>query len=84
MDKKVEHYILFPSYTHGLALEKLLREEKIKYVIVPTPRELTASCGVSIKYYKENEEAIKKLVQDNSISIIGFYSLEKQYKKFYA
>ncbi|MFL0268985.1 putative Se/S carrier-like protein [Candidatus Clostridium radicumherbarum] len=41
-------------------------------------------CGVSIKYNKEDEEAIKKLVQDNAISIIGFYSLEKQYKKFYA
>ncbi|MFL0247276.1 DUF3343 domain-containing protein [Candidatus Clostridium stratigraminis] len=84
MDKKVEYYILFPSYTYGLALEGLLRKEKIKYVIVPTPRELTVSCGVSIKYNKEDEEAIKKLVQDNAISIIGFYRLEKQYKKFYA
>jgi ribosomal protein L7Ae-like RNA K-turn-binding protein len=83
MDNKLEYYILFPSYTYGLALEALLKKEKIKYTIVPTPRELTVSCGICIKYNKEDEEVIKGLVQNNSINIIGFYSLAKRYKKFY-
>lgn len=83
MDNKLEYYILFPSYTAGLALEVFLKKEKIKYTIVPTPRELTVSCGICIKYNKEDEESITKLVENNSINIIGFYSLEKKYKKFY-
>ena len=79
----MKHYILFHSYTSGLALESLLKKEKIKYTIVPTPRELSVSCGICMEYKREDEEAIKKLVDENSISIIGFQSLEKNYKKFY-
>lgn len=84
MDIQIENYILFPSYTYGLALEALLKKEKIKYTIVPTPRELTVSCGICIKYNKADEEAIKELITENAIIINGFYSLEKTYKKFYA
>lgn len=79
----MKHYILFHSYTSGLALEALLKKDKLKYTIVPTPRELSVSCGICMEYKKEDEEAIKKLVNENSISIIGFQSLEKNYKKFY-
>lgn len=81
--KTLKHYILFPSHTSGLELEKLLKKEKIKYTIVPTPRELSACCGISMEYNKENEYSIKKLIDDNNISILGFHSLEKEYKRFY-
>ncbi|MCM0651031.1 DUF3343 domain-containing protein [Clostridium swellfunianum] len=83
MENAIKNYILFPNYTTGLTLEALLKKEKIKYTIVPTPRELSVSCGICMEYKKEDEEAIKSLVSDNSISIIGFKSLEKVYKKFY-
>ncbi|HRS22361.1 MAG TPA: DUF3343 domain-containing protein, partial [Clostridia bacterium] len=43
-------YILFPNVTEGLKLEKLLKENAVKYTIVPTPRELSKSCGISIMY----------------------------------
>lgn len=79
----LRHYILFQSYNYGIALEALLRKEKIKYIIVPTPRELSASCGIAIQYEKEDEEKIEKLIEDNSISTLGFHSLEKKYMSFY-
>jgi ribosomal protein L7Ae-like RNA K-turn-binding protein len=83
MEAQVKNYILFSNYTSGLALEALLKKEKIKYTIVPTPRELSVSCGICMEYRKEDEEAIKRLAQEYSISILGFRNLEKQYKKFY-
>lgn len=79
----LRHYILFRSFNYGLALEALLRKEKIKYVIVPTPRELSASCGIAIQYEKEDEEKILKLIEDNSINTLGFHKLEKNYTTFY-
>jgi ribosomal protein L7Ae-like RNA K-turn-binding protein len=79
----MKHYILFKSYNHGLALEALLRKEKIKYVIVPTPRELSVSCGIAIQYDKDNEEKIRRLIEDNSINTLGFHSLEKKYTDLY-
>lgn len=79
----LKHYILFQNYNLGLALEALLRKEKIKYTIVPTPRELSVSCGISIQYEKEDEEMIGRLIEDNSIDVLGFHSLEKKYANFY-
>lgn len=79
----MKYYILFPNFTSGLALESLLKKAKIKYTIVPTPRELSVSCGICIQYEKQDEEAIRKIVENNSINILGFYSLKKEYKKFY-
>jgi ribosomal protein L7Ae-like RNA K-turn-binding protein len=83
MEDQVKNYILFSSYTNGLALEALLKKEKIKYTIVPTPRELSVSCGICIEYKKEDEEAIEKIIENNCISIIGLRSIHKEYKKFY-
>lgn len=79
----IKNYILFPSHSSGLALEQLLKSRKIKYVIVPTPRELSACCGISMEYDKKDEESIKNLVEENGISILGFHSIKKIYKSFY-
>lgn len=73
------HFILFPSYNQGLALEGFLKKEKIKYTIVPTPRELSSCCGISIMYNKEDELRIKTLMEDNNIEMKGFFTLEKNY-----
>ncbi|SKA98758.1 Protein of unknown function [Caloramator quimbayensis] len=72
MDK---NYILFKSYNQGLALESLLKKSKIKYTISPTPRQLSVCCGMSIMYYKEDEDNIKKIVKENNIKVLGFYTL---------
>lgn len=82
-NSNLKHYILFPSHSSGLALEGLLKKHKIKYVIVPTPRELSICCGISMEYAKQDEEFIKQLVEENNINILGFHSLEKKYKNFY-
>lgn len=70
-----KNYILFKSYNQGLALESLLKKSKIKYTISPTPRQLSVCCGMSIMYEKKDEENIKKIVQDNNIEVLGFYTL---------
>ncbi|MCX7951894.1 MAG: DUF3343 domain-containing protein [Clostridiales bacterium] len=72
-----KNYILFPSYNHGLALESLLKQNKIQYIISPTPRQLSVCCGISIMYNKKDEDLIKKLIDENKIDILGFYTLER-------
>jgi hypothetical protein len=81
--EEIKYYILFPSYNQGLALEAILKKEKIKHIIVPTPRELSTCCGIAIQYNKADEEGIKKLTEDNSIEIIGFRNLTKTYSDYY-
>ncbi|RKD32302.1 DUF3343 domain-containing protein [Thermohalobacter berrensis] len=77
-------YILFPSHTDGLSLEKLLKEKKIKYTIVPTPRQLSKCCGISIKINPNDKEKVEELLIKNpNIKIEGIYTLEKKTKKFF-
>lgn len=74
----IRYYILFPSHTEGVKLEAILKKEKIKNTIVPTPRELSASCGISIMYNKEDEERIKGLVHSNNVKVLGFHCVKKK------
>ncbi len=76
--QQIRYYVLFPSHTEGMKMEKLLREEKVKYTIVPTPRELSDCCGISIMYNKEDEEKIKKLMCIHNVRTSGFHSVNKK------
>ena len=80
---EIRYYILFNNYTDGLKLESKLKDNKIKYVISPTPRQLSSCCGISIMYNKEDEMKIRKIIDKDNLSTKGFYSLEKEVKKFY-
>lgn len=82
--EKLEYYILFPNYTEGIKLEAILKKEKIKHVISPTPRQLSSCCGISIKYEKEDEEKIKTLVKEKEVVTEGFFPLKTVIKNFYA
>lgn len=79
MEKKLEAYVLFPSHSDGLALEKVLKSNKIKFTIVPTPRVLSKCCGISIRIQPEDIPTVKGFLNDNpSISIEGIHILEKK------
>ncbi|MGE5632122.1 MAG: DUF3343 domain-containing protein [Caulobacteraceae bacterium] len=73
--EKMDYYVLFPNVNEGLKLEKLLKENSMKYTIVPTPRELSKCCGICIKYAVEDERAIKELIERHEIKIEGIKGL---------
>lgn len=76
--QQIRYYILFPSHTEGIKMEAVLKKEKIKYTIVPTPRELSVSCGIAIMYNKEDEEKIKELIDIHSVKNSGLHSVNKK------
>lgn len=80
----MKYYILFDTHTEGLKLESYLKKESIKYTISPTPRQLSSCCGIAIMYNNEDEDRIRKIVENNNLKIKGFYSLESKVKNFYA
>lgn len=81
--ESVKNFILFPSFNNSLSLEALLKKEKIRYTIVPTPREISSCCGVAIMYEKKHEDTIKKIIEENNVQISGFHSIKKNYKNSY-
>lgn len=60
-----EFYLYTFSNTHGaIAAEKLLKELNVR--IMPVPRVISASCGISVKVEPEKFEAAKALMNEKS------------------
>lgn len=84
METKSEAFILFPSHSDGLALEKVLKTNRVSYTIVPTPRALSKCCGISIRIETGDIPFVEDLVKNNSlISIEGIHKLEKRKRTFF-
>jgi hypothetical protein len=81
--EEIRFYVLFPSHTEGMKLDSLLRKNGIKHTIVPTPRQLSVSCGISIMYQAEDGERITRLIAENGVKILGMRSLAFEKKNFY-
>ena len=69
--------ISFDSTHHAIKGEKLLKESNINVKMMPTPREITASCGLSIRFENEDFEKIEDIIKDSELSIKGIYEMKR-------
>lgn len=73
-----EMYIVSFNSTHqAIRTDKLFEELNIKATTLPTPREITASCGISIRFLSEDLDKINKILQENSIEYKGIFHIVK-------
>lgn len=73
-----EYYVIaFDSTHYAIQGEKTLKEKEIDIKVIPTPREITASCGLSIKFAPEALDMVKRTLEDASILSKGIYRLVK-------
>lgn len=77
MKKQEMYVIVFESTHHAIAAEKILKEKKYEIDTIPTPREITASCGLSIMFNEKQLGYIKKDIEENHLQIKGIYEIKK-------
>ncbi|HPS46383.1 MAG TPA: DUF3343 domain-containing protein [Bacteroidales bacterium] len=67
---------IFESTHQVLKVEKILKENNIKYDIIPTPKEFSSDCGMSIRIADSSEDKnkIRLLLLNNQIAF-------QEYKK---
>jgi hypothetical protein len=72
---KTEEYgiVTFNSTHHAISGEKIFKEKQIPFKTIPTPREITLSCGLSILFSLEDIQKVKELKDKNELSIKGIY-----------
>ncbi len=75
------YIISFNSTHHAIRAEKLLVEAGLSVMTLPTPREIAASCGLSIKFEFNDIEVINSIMKDNSIERRGIYHIFKKESK---
>lgn len=71
------YYLLIFNNTHNaIKCESVLKEKGIGNVIMPTPTNITLSCGISIKIRIEDVNEVKKLMSEDKISVKEIYGGE--------
>lgn len=73
-----EMYIVsFNSTHHAIRSDKLFGEKNIKSTTLPTPREITASCGISIRFLHNDLNDVISVLEENSIEYKGIYHISR-------
>ena len=67
--------VTFDSVQHALRAEKMLRDIQITTEMIPTPREISASCGQSLRFQED-------VIMANILS--AFNEAHVRYQKVFA
>ncbi len=70
---KMEYYLFTFVSTHGAIASKQYLGEQMEIRIMPTLREISNSCGISIRVKPENFEKAKELMEQGSVHDYKIY-----------
>lgn len=75
---RAKNYIViaFASTHHALEAESLL-EGKVEFVVMPTPREISASCGLALKINPKDRAIVEKYLNNSNVREYHYYEIDK-------
>lgn len=77
MNEEIFNLIAFNSTSNAIRAEKELKLNDIEVKVLPVPREITASCGLSIKIETEDLEKAVTILKEGNIDVAGYYNVNK-------
>lgn len=69
-------FISFDSTNHAMEAEDYLKKNHYSITILPTPREVSASCGLSIRFNSGGLSEIENAVSCGTLKVKGIYCLK--------
>lgn len=79
----INEYCLFTfvSTSHALKAEKVLKNEEFEFVMIPTLREISSSCGLAVKTAPDDVENCKRVLGNSNVKTEGLYKVVKEQGK---
>ncbi len=74
--------IVFDSVHHAIRVERLLQQVGIAVEMIPTPREITASCGQSVAFNDTDAEVVQRVLGQEKIQFRGVYSSSAESRRY--
>lgn len=74
--------IVFDSVHHAIRTEHLLQQAGITVEMIPTPREITASCGQSVVFNETDGEIVRRVLEQEKIQFHGVYSSSAESRRY--
>ncbi|MCF6460973.1 DUF3343 domain-containing protein [Clostridium sp. Cult3] len=69
--------ITFKSVNYAIKSESVFNGEDIQFRTIPTPREVTHSCGLAIKFDLKDTDLAKRIIEENQLAIEGMFKIIK-------
>lgn len=70
--------VTFESTAHAIRGEKILKDLKLKFKTIPTPREISSSCGLSIRFDLNDLSIVNNIINVNNLAVKGIYRYIKK------
>jgi hypothetical protein len=67
--------VLFHSSSHALRAEKVLQEAGISNKMIPTPRQLSADCGMSLRFDRAEEAQVARVLVEQQVPTNGIHPI---------
>ncbi|SHI11436.1 DUF3343 domain-containing protein [Clostridium intestinale] len=77
MNEEIFNLIAFNSTSNAIRAEKELKLNDIEVKVLPVPRDITASCGLSIRIKTEDLEKAMSTLKEENIDVAGYYNVSK-------
>lgn len=75
---KLKNYgaITFVSTSHALKAERVLKNASAEFLMMPTPREISTSCGLAIKVASDELHSNLEILKQNQVRVDGAYQIK--------
>jgi hypothetical protein len=74
--------VVFDSVHHAIRAERILQEKGLAIELVPTPREISASCGQSVFFHEADLETVRRVLAQEKIFFRGVYSAQLDCRRY--
>lgn len=64
MIKDGDYVAIFNSVHRVMEAERLLKDRKLKMLLIPAPRELAADCGLAIRYAEDVRDEVEAVLAE--------------------
>ena len=80
MEKEITGVMTFMSTHHTIQAEGFFKNREIDFKVIPTPREITRSCGLAIVFSMDDLQGVKEMISNDDINIESLYEYTKDGK----
>lgn len=67
------NYMTFKSVSYAMKVEAALKEYDLQYKVIPVPRSISSSCGLCVRFFKEDMDKLKSIIEKNSLVYENIY-----------
>lgn len=72
-----EFYVITFDSTHKAIKTEKIAKEKLDVELIPTPREISSSCGLSLKFKEEQMDELMDILKDESKDGLVIYNVRR-------